>query len=140
LGEGTRRLLRQVVADPARDQPVSVPPDEVLGISGGLGMRSTIGVTLQRDRRDADDAASLSTADGASELQVWTTEPGLQVYDGHLLAQPDKGLEPYLGMCLQPQRFPDGPNNPDFPSCRLSSCETYGRTTEYWFHLGKQSP
>ncbi len=57
-------------------------------------------------------------------MEVWTTEPGLQFYNGHLLPPPVAGLggvryTRFGGVCLEPQRFPDGPNKPHFPGCIL---------------------
>jgi aldose 1-epimerase len=57
-------------------------------------------------------------------MELWTTEPGVQFYDGHLLDMPASGLDgahygPRAGLCLEPQRFPDGPNKPHFPPCIL---------------------
>lgn len=69
-------------------------------------------------------AATLSSTQSGIALELWTTEPGLQFYDGHLLDMPVSGLEgaPYTrngGLCLEPQRFPDGPNRAHFPPCIL---------------------
>jgi aldose 1-epimerase len=57
-------------------------------------------------------------------MELWTTEPGLQVYDGHLIDIPVPGtggreLRPYAGIALEPQRFPDAPNHPHFPNTIL---------------------
>jgi aldose 1-epimerase len=54
-------------------------------------------------------------------MELWTSEPGLQVYDGHLIRVPVRGLggrpfQPYSGIALEPQRFPDAPNHAHFPS------------------------
>ncbi len=71
-------------------------------------------------------------------LEVWTTEPGLQVYDGGFLPvpQPLRGGRPGLrfgGLCLEPQRFPDAINHPHFAGAVLRPGETYAQTTEYRF-------
>jgi aldose 1-epimerase len=69
-------------------------------------------------------AATLQSRRSGIALELWTTEPGIQFYDGHLLDIPVPGLDgvPYkarAGLCLEPQRFPDGPNKPHFPPCIL---------------------
>jgi aldose 1-epimerase len=69
-------------------------------------------------------AATLMSRRSGVALELWTTEPGLQFYDGHLLDMPVPGLGGVTyrargGLCLEPQRFPDGPNRPHFPSCIL---------------------
>lgn len=71
-------------------------------------------------------------------LDVWTTEPGLQAYGGANLAVPVPGLEGRLyprhaGIALEPQIWPDAPNNPDFPQAFLWPSQTYHQLTEYRF-------
>jgi aldose 1-epimerase len=71
-------------------------------------------------------------------LEIWSTEPGLQFYDGvHL---PLKGIEvrdgrnvQFGGCCLEPQRYPDAIHHPHFPSVVLRPGETYHQRTEYRF-------
>lgn len=69
-------------------------------------------------------AAILSSNASGIAMELWTTEPGVQFYDGHLIDLAVPGLDgiPYRrfgGLCLEPQRFPDGPNEPHFPPCIL---------------------
>jgi len=66
-------------------------------------------------------------------LEVLSTAPGLQFYSGNSLDGSLTGKDglPYgfrSGFCLEPQGFPDAPNQPRFPSVRLSPGEVY-RTT-----------
>ena len=54
------------------------------------------------------------------EMEVWTTEPGLQFYAGGKVARTVPGLggrlyKAYAGLCLEPQTWPDSPNRPYFP-------------------------
>ena len=70
-------------------------------------------------------------------LSVRSTEPGLQVYDaGRLSTAPDcgHGGKPYgknAGLALEPQRWPDAPHQPDYPSIELQPGETYRQTSEF---------
>jgi len=71
-------------------------------------------------------------------LEVWTTEPGLQFYSGNYLDGSVRGKEGrayghHSGFCLEPQRFPDSPNHPDFPRCILRPGERYRSRTIYRF-------
>jgi aldose 1-epimerase len=71
-------------------------------------------------------------------LEVHTTEPGLQFYSGNYLdgTVTGKGAVAYRwrsGFCLEPQRFPDSPNQPSFPSPILRPGEEYTSRTEYRF-------
>jgi aldose 1-epimerase len=65
-------------------------------------------------------AATLASRKSGITMELWTTEPGVQFYDGHMLHMPVPGLDgaaygPRAGLCLEPQRFPDGPNRAHFP-------------------------
>jgi aldose 1-epimerase len=67
---------------------------------------------------------------------VYTTEPGLQLYDGHLLdgTRSGTGGRPHgsrSGVALETQHFPDAPNRPGFPSTVLRPGEVYRSATEY---------
>lgn len=82
-------------------------------------------------------AASL-TAQNGLQMQVHTSEPGLQFYDGRMIDPSLIGLDgkrygPHAGLCLEAQRFPDSPNQPHFPSAVLRPDETYRQHTEFRF-------
>jgi aldose 1-epimerase len=71
-------------------------------------------------------------------MEIWTTEPGIQLYTGNYLgeAKPGKGGKPYkqhYGFALETQHFPDSPNEPKFPSTVLRRGATYRSTTIYKF-------
>ena len=79
---------------------------------------------LRGTEADLAHAATLSSKASGLTLEVWSTEPGLQFYGGHLLDMPVPGLGGahygrFGGLALEPQRFPDGPNQPHFPPCVL---------------------
>lgn len=62
-------------------------------------------------------------------MHLSTTEPGVQFYTGaHFADGPGKAGARYprfAGFAAETQRFPDSPNNPQFPSARLDSGQTY---------------
>jgi len=71
-------------------------------------------------------------------MEVWSTEPGLQFYSGNFLDghHRGKGDRPYshrYGFCLEPQHFPDSPNQPSFPGVVLRPGQQYMTTTIYRF-------
>jgi aldose 1-epimerase len=71
-------------------------------------------------------------------LEVHTTEPGIQLYSGNHVAHgpAGKGGHAYgarAGLALEPQRFPDSPNQPAFPSAVLRPGEAYTSRTVYRF-------
>jgi aldose 1-epimerase len=73
-------------------------------------------------------------------LEMYTTEPGVQIYTANHLNGTLKGKEgvPYtrrFGLCLETQHFPDSPNHPNFPTTTLRPGETYQSTTVYKFSV-----
>jgi aldose 1-epimerase len=82
-------------------------------------------------------AASLSLPAGP-DLQLWTTQTGLHLYDGYKLQPGQRGLEGRIygaghGLCLEAQNWPDSPNHHRFPSAILPVDTTYRQVTEYRF-------
>lgn len=75
------------------------------------------------------------------EMQVYTTEPGLQFYSGNFMKDSDpKGKEgkvyPFRSaFCLETQHFPDAPNHPNFASTVLKPGEKYSSKTTYRFRV-----
>jgi aldose 1-epimerase len=90
---------------------------------------------------DADDEmtlhARLAEPVSGRVLEVWSPEPGLQFYSGNFLdgTLVGKGTEYGLrsGLCLEPQHFPDSPNQADFPSTVLRPGDTYTTRIQYRF-------
>ena len=70
-------------------------------------------------------------------MELWTTEPGLQFYDGQKLTGSDSDASlafgPLSGCCLEPQRFPDSIHHPHFAQSLLRPGERYHQVTEYRF-------
>jgi aldose 1-epimerase len=105
---------------------------------GGAGVEYDINYVLAGARGALNHAATLSSERSSLTMELWTTEPGLQFYDGHLLDVPAPGLGGmrygrHGGLCLEPQRFPDGPNKPHFPPCILRSGEVSRQVSELRF-------
>jgi aldose 1-epimerase len=83
-------------------------------------------------------AAQLFEPVSGRRMSVFTTEPGLQLFTGHVLdgslIGPDgRVFGPRSGLCLETQAFPDSPNRPDFPSCWLFPGETFESKTRLLF-------
>ncbi len=74
-------------------------------------------------------------------LNVYTTEPGVQLYTGNFLdGVKGKGGAVYKqheAFCLETQFFPDSPNRPEFPSIELKPGEEYRHSTIYHFGVKK---
>jgi aldose 1-epimerase len=85
-------------------------------------------------------AARLEEPRSGRSMEVWTTEPGIQVYTGNYLSNEPrvtgKGgrtYEKHDAVCLETQHYPDSPNHPDWPSTVLRPGQTYKSTTVYRF-------
>jgi len=81
-------------------------------------------------------AIALDEATGRT-LEVFTTEPGLQLYTaGYMNNEKAKNGEIYnafAGFCLETQHFPDAPNHQHFPSITLLPTKKIESTTIYKF-------
>ncbi|MDF2515237.1 MAG: galactose mutarotase [Sphingobacterium sp.] len=75
------------------------------------------------------------------QMEVYTTEPGLQFYSGNFMKDSDpkgKGGKVYAfrsAFCLETQHFPDAPNHPNFASTVLKPGEKYSSKTAYRFSV-----
>lgn len=83
-------------------------------------------------------AATCYEPKSGRNMEVHTTQPGVQLYTGNWLDGNDKGKggKSYVmrsGLCLETQNFPDSPNKPGFPSTLLRPGEVYKHTCLYKF-------
>ncbi len=93
---------------------------------------------LSAERQALRKVAELSCPASGVSMQIRTTEPGLQVYDGAALDVPVPGLDgrrmgPGAGVALEPQIWPDSPHHANFPQAILRPGETYRQQTQYIF-------
>ena len=86
-------------------------------------------------------AATLYEPHSGREMQVLSTEPGLVFFSGNNFTgeaprDVGKGGKVYhcrAGLCLEPGKFPDTPNQPGFPSAQLNPGERYSGVITYRF-------
>lgn len=102
---------------------------DVIGSRHPLVVR-TGGIDFNYVLGESGGRAELESPTGDLCLRMTTTCPGLQVYDGQKLGPP---FAPNRGLCLEPQHFPDTPNQPAFPGTLLAPGERYSQTTRYRF-------
>nr|WP_245653800.1 aldose epimerase family protein [Novosphingobium rosa] len=81
-------------------------------------------------------AARLEDPASGRVLELLTTEPGVQVYTGNFLDGTLVGKQGHLyrmgdGIALEPQKFPDSPNHPDFISTRVDPGKPYRHAMIY---------
>jgi aldose 1-epimerase len=138
----------RVAADSYLPAIGGLPTGEVRPVQGGFDLRSgrVLDLTEGHDHnfclapapRPLTEVAVLTGTSGVT-LRLATTEPGLQVYDGRNLASaPFSGhggtaYTAHAGLALEPQRWPDAPNNPGFPDIVLNPGETYRQQTRWSF-------
>jgi aldose 1-epimerase len=72
-------------------------------------------------------------------LEVLSQEPGIQFYSGNFLNDEMRGKGRIYGyrsgFCLEPQHYPDSPNQPGFPSTILRPGEEYSTVMAYRFSV-----
>ena len=73
-------------------------------------------------------------------MEVFTTEPGVQMYTGNWLSgdYPGKNGLCYpqrSAVCFETQHFPDSPNKPDYPTTTLRPGEVFNSQTVYKFSI-----
>jgi aldose 1-epimerase len=70
-------------------------------------------------------------------MEIWTTEPAVQLYSGNFLDGSMSAFghryEKYDAICLETQHYPDSPNHAEFPSTLLDPGLVYRHRTVYRF-------
>lgn len=81
--------------------------------------------------------ATLISLDTGLKMEMYTSEPGVQLYTGNFLGTDAKGVSKvfpkHSGLCLEAQHYPDSPNCRAFPSVVLHPGEQYRQSTRYSF-------
>lgn len=90
----------------------------------------------------AEACASLESPATGIRLDVYTTEPGIQVYCGNFLDGSVKGKKGTAygfraAVCLETQKYPDTPNKPEWPSAVLRPGEKYESRCIYRFSVSE---
>lgn len=85
-------------------------------------------------------AARLTSPSSGITLEVYTDEPGLQVYSGNFLDGSVKGkrgiaYQQRAAVCLETQHYPDSPNKPGWPSVELLPGQKYTSHCVYKFSV-----
>jgi aldose 1-epimerase len=93
---------------------------------------------LSGARTEKRSVALARSVNSGVQLEVLTTEPGVQFYAGVYVNVQVSGLEgrsygPYAGFCLETQIWPDAINHSGFPSAVLRPGEVLRQETDYVF-------
>ena len=99
-------------------------------------------VLNRRINPEREAAAWLYSAESGIMMEVFTSEPGIQVYSSEFLddegvtaGKSGKKYSKRAALCLETQHFPDSPNQPHFPSTELKPGEKYHSFTVYRFSV-----
>lgn len=90
---------------------------------------------LSKSEKPERVAARLKDPKSGRVMELWTTEPGLQLYVSNFMdgSATNGGYVQHSAVCLETQHFPDSPNKKQFPSTVLRPGEIYTSTTVHRF-------
>ena len=96
---------------------------------------------LNKKNGELSLAARATEAASGRVMEVFTTQPAVQLYCGNFLdgsvSGGGKAYEKHFGFCLETQHYPDSPNQAGYPSVVLRPGETYKQVTVYKFGVEK---
>lgn len=129
-----------------------IPTGDVRAVAGtsfdfrnatSVGQRSAVAALdhnfcVAGERGQMRRVATLRSEASGIEMQVNSTEPGLQVYDGARLDIDIPGLDgkqmgSHAGIALEPQVWPDANHHEHFPQAILRPGQLYFQHTQYVF-------
>ncbi|MDF4002163.1 galactose mutarotase [Luteibacter sp. PPL552] len=99
-------------------------------------------VISRQTARAPREVARVTDPKSGRVLSLWSNQPGLQFYSGNFLDGTTSGKSHRIyrqgdAFALEPQRFPDTPNQPAFGSAKLMPGETYRNEMTYRFSVMK---
>ncbi len=111
-------------------------PDPQLQMAMGYDFNYVLGEQTPEPRF----AASAWEPESGRYMEVFTTEPGVQLYSGNHLKGTEVGKSGVAygkrtGFCFETQHFPDSPNKPHFPTTLLNPGDTLRSTTLFKFSV-----
>ena len=136
--------------EPVANTPFDFTKKKAIGkdlkAAGGKPVGYDLNYVLDKGQTERPEfAARVTEPKSGRVLEVYTTEPGLQFYTGNFLDGTNVGkggavYKQYNGFCLEPQKFPDSVNKPEWKeksNVVLKPGETYKQTTIYKFAVAK---
>jgi len=138
---GEIRFVKDTPFDFRTPKPVGrdIEADDIQ-IKNGAGYDHCF-VLNKKEIGELSFAARIYEPNSGRTMEVYTTEPGVQVYtdnwaDGYK-GQHGATFPRRSAICFEAQHFPDSPNRPYFPSTILESGEQYKQKTIYKFGVKK---
>lgn len=132
--EGTPMDFRQPTAVGARID------DDFQQLKNGLGYDHNWVLNTKGD--DSRACATLVSPKTGIKLEVFTNEPGIQMYAGNFLDGTLRGKKGITygrraSVCLETQKYPDTPNKPEWPTAVLRPGEKYDSHCIFRFSVEK---
>jgi aldose 1-epimerase len=114
---------------------VIVPDNEQIKL-GGVGLDHNF--VIDSGGKDVKLAAKLHDPDSGRTMEVYTDQPGIQIYtgnhfDGTQIGKGGIGMVKYAGLAMETQIFPNSPNITHFPNAILRPGEKYKHCCIYKF-------
>lgn len=135
--------------EPVKGTPVDFTQAKPIGIdikaTGGDPFGYDHNLVLASQDGTFARAADVWEPGRGRHMQVWTTEPGVQLYtsnylDGTLVGKHGIRYPRHSAFCLETQHYPDSINQSQFPSTILRPGQVYRSTTEYRFSAAAEIP
>jgi aldose 1-epimerase len=96
---------------------------------------------LNRKGEGLSLAARVVEPKSGRAMEIYTTQPGIQLYTGNFLDGTVSGdgvaYQKHDALCLETEHYPDSPNRPEYPSTVLRPGETYHEVTVHKFSVQK---
>ncbi len=106
---------------------------DIVGLADGYDLN----LVLDNDEGKMVFAGRLSEETTGRKVEVFTTQPGIQLYTGYWIPEleinGEKKFGRFSGVALETQHYPDSVNKPQFPSVVLKPGEKFAERTIYKF-------
>lgn len=94
---------------------------------------------LDNENGDLKFIGCLREQDSGRQIEIYTTQPGMQLYTGYwnpeLIIDNKKKFGSYSGVALETQHYPDSVHHKNFPTTLLKPGEKYQQKTVYKFDV-----
>lgn len=144
----TNELIPTGEIAPVKDTPMDFTEFKQIGadinanfdaIINGKGYDSCWALDNYKEN-ELNHAATLLSDDSGRKVDVYTTQPGIQIYTGNWLngspiGKCGRSYKDYEGVAMECQGFPDAPNKPNFPSALLHQGDEYRQIIKFKFSI-----
>ena len=138
---GEIRPVAGSAMDFTRPMPIGSRIGQVGGNPGGYDHN----YALDHGSQDPGLSARVREPRTGRILEMYTSQPGVQLYtgnflDGTLIGKGGRAYKRHGGFCLETQHFPDSVHHPHFPSVILRPGADFHQWTAYRFRTDEDAP